>query len=113
MGQIVRANNDEDQVRAPLQDCVDLLAQIAAARTGDGEHLVLNCDTARLQRFGQSAVRKYPGTSFASSANRFGVSSWDEWFPARGLVSECFLSLTAARPADVSHAPWLVTGPIP
>lgn len=49
-------------------------------------------------------MRKHPGTHLGPSADRFGVTSWDEWFPAHGLVSDGFFSLTAARPADVTRA---------
>lgn len=52
----------------------------------------------------ETAVRRHPGTSFAPSAHQFGVTAWDEWFPAPGLLSERFLALTAARPADVTQA---------
>jgi len=57
----------------------------------------------RVQSLIESAVRIHPGTRFAPSADCFGVSSWEEWFPQPGFVAERFFSLTAARPSDVKE----------
>jgi hypothetical protein len=38
-------------------------------------------------------LREFPGTSRDSAAARIGVVSWDEWFPARHLLSKSFFEL--------------------
>ena len=65
MGQVVRADDDEDQVRAPLQDGVDLVTQVAAASAGDGEYPVFDVDASRLQRVGQARAEPVAGAGRA------------------------------------------------
>ncbi|MBG6181377.1 hypothetical protein [Arthrobacter sp. CAN_A1] len=40
-------------------------------------------------------LREFPGSGKDSPAARIGVTSWDEWFPARHEMSEAFFRLSA------------------
>lgn len=40
-------------------------------------------------------LREYPSRGVDSPAQRIGIASWDEWFPARHQLSDRFLNLTA------------------
>ncbi|MCC3299334.1 hypothetical protein [Arthrobacter caoxuetaonis] len=40
-------------------------------------------------------LREFPGTGTDSPAARIGVAHWQEWFPARGQISDAFLDLQA------------------
>ena len=57
----------------------------------------------RVMRLMERAVTRHPGSPYSPTAHRFGVISWDEWFPGPGLVSERFLSLITLRPPDVAE----------
>jgi hypothetical protein len=59
-----------------------------------------------VQRVIEEQVREMPGSSFDPTAHRFGVVSWEDWFPGPGLVSEQFFHLTAQRSLDAGLGRW-------
>jgi hypothetical protein len=63
-----------------------------------------------VMRLIERAVREHPGTSLNRTARRFGVISWEDWFPGPQLVSERFLSLTTFGPTEAGSTPgWAPT----
>lgn len=51
-------------------------------------------------------VREFPGTGMDRVAERIGVVSWQQWFPAPGQASEEFLSMEVDRPTGPAHLRW-------
>lgn len=51
------------------------------------------------------AVKNHPGVSFDRTAQRIGVATWREWFPAAHTVSEAFLSMRVDRPTGTGDGP--------
>lgn len=55
-----------------------------------------NTTDAEIQAAVREAVRDYPGTALNRTADRLGMVSWSDWFPAPHEAAESFLDLTAS-----------------
>lgn len=51
-------------------------------------------------------VRQFPGTGADRVADRIGVVSWSQWFPAPQMVSRAFLALEVDRPSGPADDRW-------
>lgn len=51
-----------------------------------------------------AATKQYPGSTRDRVAERMGVATWREWFPARGKVHDAFFTLRVDRPTGPSGA---------
>jgi hypothetical protein len=55
-------------------------------------------------------LREFPGTSHDSAAARIGVVSWDQWFPARHMLSKEFFEMRcdfAMHPSERGAGKWV------
>ena len=53
-----------------------------------------------------AATKEFPGTTRDRVAERIGVATWREWFPARGRVSDAFLAMRVDRATGLGAAAW-------
>ncbi|MCC3292986.1 hypothetical protein [Arthrobacter sp. zg-Y1110] len=52
-------------------------------------------------------LKEFPGTGADSPAARIGVAHWQDWFPARGQISDGFLDLQADFALGPASARWV------
>lgn len=55
----------------------------------------------------RNVLKEFPGTGPDSPAARIGVAHWQEWFPARGQISDAFLDLQANFALGTRTDPWV------
>lgn len=70
-----------------------------------------NSTDAEIQAAIREAVRDFPGTALNRTADRLGMVSWSDWFPAPHEATTDFLDLTAsflARGQDRDADGWLM-----
>lgn len=53
-----------------------------------------------------AASKEFPGTVRNRVAERMGVATWREWFPAHGLVDPAFMALRVDRPTGRGAGLW-------
>ena len=78
----------------------------------DGDYRYGSGPTVRSQVYKAVAqvVKQFPGTGADRVADRFGVVSWSQWFPAPGTVSRAFLTLEVDRPSGPADDRWQRAG---
>ncbi|GAB2734562.1 hypothetical protein GCM10027273_11820 [Nocardioides pakistanensis] len=53
-----------------------------------------------------AATKEFPGTVRDRVAERMGVATWREWFPARGKVNDAFMAMRVDRPTGTGAHMW-------
>lgn len=61
---------------------------------------------AKIYKQINASSKEFPGRSGDRVAERIGVASWREWFPAAGAVSEAFLAMRVDRPTGREENVW-------